>query len=289
MAAIDRELTKAGFRFKRYVDDYKFYFRSEHEARQAIIDVSKILNEFNLAINQSKVEIVEYPFDLESGIKDCLDFAYDRAGVYGALTEAGRLYLGGEKGVYKYALKMLRGREIPENARLQVISMLFNINLVDPKYARYVVPFLEQCREELGNEKLSQIVNDELKRSLSERFEQEVLNLLFFIRKLGLTVKGSLLLDSFNLENDFIDIIALDLWVKCNSKVDRDRSDARKINATVSSLEEEMELQTMDGEHWLLLYESCVHGLLNVDIDKGKTSVFFKKMKELNLSFYCPE
>lgn len=289
MASIDRELDKAGFRFKRYVDDYKFYFRSEHEARQAIIDVSKVLNEFNLIVNQSKVEIVEYPFDLESGIKDRLDSAFDRAGIYGALTEAGQLYARGEKGVYKYALKMLRDRVIPNADRQQIISMLFNINLVDPKYARYIVPFLEQSREALGDDELSKIVNDELERALAERFEQEVLNLLFFIRKLELNVRGQLLLDSLYLENDFIDILALDLWVKCGDRVVRSVGEARKINKAVDDLEKEMQVQSMDGEHWLLLYEASVHGLLEVDIEKGKTSAFFKKMKERGVSFYCIE
>lgn len=51
LAAIDSELRNYGYVFKRYVDDYKFYFRTEFEAQQSIKFIEKILNEYNLNLN----------------------------------------------------------------------------------------------------------------------------------------------------------------------------------------------------------------------------------------------
>lgn len=69
MAAIDKELARqktfmgAKFVFKRYVDDYKFYFRTEEEARASLWTIQKVLEEFNLSLNHSKTKIQEFPFD----------------------------------------------------------------------------------------------------------------------------------------------------------------------------------------------------------------------------------
>lgn len=82
--------------------------------------------------------------------------------------EAGRLYLEGEKGAYKYALKMLRNREIPDEDFAPVLSMLFNINLLDPRYARYIVSYLEQSKSAMGVQRLAEIINRELDRSLQD-------------------------------------------------------------------------------------------------------------------------
>lgn len=288
LAAIDKELRKKKYVFKRYVDDYKLYFRSEADAQRAIIEVAKVLAEYNLSINQSKIEIAKYPFDIESPVKKYLDEAFADAGVFGALNEANRLYLSGEKGAYKYALKMLRKRDVPDGDRDAVLSMLFNINLLDPRYARYIVAFLQHSKNKGNGERLTEIINHELERSLDEGYEQEVLNLLYFLRQLCLRVEGALLAKTFNLDCDFIDIIALDFWVNHRDLVTLDDDVELLIAGSVKSLESDLAGLSMDGEHWLLLYEAKIHGLLEVDISRGGTADFFSKMEELGVSFYQP-
>lgn len=289
LAAIDKNLREKNYVFRRYVDDYKLYFRSEADAQRAIIEVAKVLAEYNLSINQSKIEITKYPFDIKSSMKKCLDEAYADAGVFGSLNEANRLYLSGEKGAYKYALKMLRKRDVPDDDCDAVLSMLFNINLLDPKYARYIVTFLQHSKNKGNGRRLTKIINQELERSLDEGHEQEVLNLLYFLRQLGLCIKGNLLAKTFSLNCDFIDIIALDFWVNHKDLVKGDSETKLSITGVVKQLEYELAGLSMDSEHWLLLYEAKIHGFLKVDISKGKTANFFSKMNELGVSFYQPE
>lgn len=288
LAAIDRDLRNRKYVFRRYVDDYKLYFRSEADAQRAIIEVAKVLAEYNLSINQSKIEIVKYPFDIESPMKKYLDEAYADAGVFGALNEANRLYLNGEKGAYKYALKMLRKRDVPDDDRDAVLSMLFNINLLDPKYARYIVSFLQHSKNKGHGERLIEIINHELERSLEEGYEQEVLNLLYFLRQLGLRIEGTLLAKTFDLDCDFVNIISLDFWVNHRDLVKCDSETALQIAKSIEQLESDLARLSMDGEHWLLLYEAKTHGLLEVDITQGNTAGFFSEMKELGVSFYQP-
>ena len=138
-------MAEKGFVFKRYVDDYKFYFRSESQAQESLTIIEKVLNEFNLTLNTAKTDIQKYPYEIISDIKDKYENALCNDGVFGVLNVASQLHLSGEKGAYKYALKFLRGRALPDKDDLQVvIPTLINIMLLDPKYGRYVTDYLKE-------------------------------------------------------------------------------------------------------------------------------------------------
>lgn len=145
LAQIDKILVEKKYVFRRYVDDYKFYFRSEANAQESLPTIEKVLNEFNLSLNTSKTEIEKYPYEIISNIKEKYENALRRDGTFGVLNAAAQLHLSGEKGAYKYALKYLRGKDLPNNAEIQlVIPTLINIMLIDPKYGRYVTKYLKK-------------------------------------------------------------------------------------------------------------------------------------------------
>lgn len=289
LAQIDAILQKRGYVFKRYVDDYKFYFRSESDAQKAVMDIAKILSEYNLSLNLSKLEIKQYPFDIESAMKQRLEEAFQQRGVYGLLNEAGRLHTEGEKGSYKYALKMLTNKELPSSNQEAILSILFNINLINPAFARYIIRFLRKCKGTVGEDRLADIVNNELNRSLGEGLEQETLNLLFFLRTLNLEVEGSLMPPALSMHNDFINVILLDLWFAKKDKVRRNATEARKINEAIKSIESKLQNQSFSGEHWLLLYEAKSRSYFDLAIADDKTTAFFNKLMELGVSFYQPD
>lgn len=184
---------------------------------------------------------------------------------------------------------MLRNREIPDEDFAPVLSMLFNINLLDPRYARYIVSYLEQSKSAMGVQRLAEIINRELDRSLQDGYDQEVLNLLFFLRAINLEIEGSLLLGALDMENDFIDVIALDFWTNRNDLVNKSSNEAHEIDRAVGKIADELRRETVDGEHWLLIYEAKAHSLLDIGEFSGKTADFFAAMLDQGVSFYCPE
>ena len=295
LAGVDREIRESTsifgkpFSFKRYVDDYWFYFRSEPEARAAIPEIGKLLGRYNLSLNTSKTKIEEYPFDSISPMKESLKAALRREGVFGLLNEAGIWHLAGEKGAYKYALKMLSGNEVkPEDIDV-VLSALFNINLLNPKYCSYIVGYIKNNENILGPNRLARIVNEELEEVIGNHLEQEVANLLFFVKELDLAIKGENIIGVLRSESDFSKIIALDLWKNHNDRVKRAPREAQQINDAVNELRENMVNQTYDGEHWLLLHEIAMHDLVNgsTRVKSGKTDPFFDWLKMKGVSFYC--
>lgn len=288
LASIDKDLAKNGFIFKRYVDDYKFYFRTESQARHSLTLIEKCLNEYNLNLNQSKTEISKFPFDIISDILSKYKDVYNNKGAFGVLNYAGELYNSGEKGAYKYALKFLRKREINLAEFDLIWPILINIMLLNPKYGNYIIQYVKQHINDIDIKTIEIIINEELKNSLANQLQQEILLFLSFIKELNLILTGDNLIEILKTRDDLSLIIALDIWKNANKSVKRTKPEARVINSLIEELFEDLKNESYKGEHWLLLYESK-HHKLNPDNKHEYTeseSKFFKKMRELEISFY---
>lgn len=288
LARIDKMLAEKGLVFKRYVDDYKFYFRSEAQAHESLPIIEKILNEYNLALNTSKTEIQKYPYETISQIKDTYDKALLHDGIFGVLNAASLLHLSGEKGAYKYALKYLRGKELPRDDNLQIIiPTLINIMLLDPKYGKYVTSYLKSNLANINSAALTEAFNKELSSSLHGELQQESLLFVQLIKDLELSISADNLLGILNSDNDFAILIALDLWKNRNKSVIRTPTQAKAINSAIKELSQSLAGEKMSGSRWLLLYEATMHKLFTAEyMPTVELNEFFEAMKMLKISFY---
>lgn len=75
-SAIDKKFVDKEFVFKRYVDDYKFYFRTREKAEESVPKIESILNEYNLNLNLSKIVIEQFPYDNYSDMGEVYKAAY---------------------------------------------------------------------------------------------------------------------------------------------------------------------------------------------------------------------
>jgi hypothetical protein len=288
LARIDALLEEKGFIFVRYVDDYKFYFRTETHAQDSLSIIEKVLNEYDLSLNTSKTEIQKYPYEIIYDIKDQYVKALDNGGVFGVLNMASQLHAAGEKGAYKYALKYLRGKDLPEKKELNiVIPTLINIMLLDPKYGKYVTEYLIENIDGIDEGGLTRVFNTELSKSVESELQQETLLFIQLIRDLNLEIDGDNLLRVINGDNDFATIIALDLWKNRNRKVIRSKSVAGSIKKAIERLMNSLQGEKLSGARWLLLYEIMAHKLVSESLMPTiECSEFFRKMLSLKVSFY---
>lgn len=68
LSAIEKELTNEKLFFRRYVDDYKFYFKSEANIHESLPKIERILNKYSLRLNSLKTQIDRFPFEIISRI-----------------------------------------------------------------------------------------------------------------------------------------------------------------------------------------------------------------------------
>lgn len=288
MSAIDGELRKKGFVFKRYVDDFKFYFRTRAKAEESIQQIEKILNEYNLNLNLSKTEIMRFPYEKLSDMKMSYDLAFEKDGIFGVLNEASIFYENAEKGAFKYALKYIKNKELKPDEFDIVFPLLVNIMLLDPKYGNYVIQFMKTRKDELNVTRLTEIANSELQKSLEQGLQQESLLFLYMIRELELLLSVDNLKNTLSSQDDFSILIALDLWKNRIDLIPHTSYQTRKINEALIELGQELKSEDFKGSRWLLLYELQKGDLLDEKFYTPISDVpdFFTELTNRNISFF---
>ncbi len=287
LSAIDKLLHDHGFVFKRYVDDYKFYFRSETQAQESVQIIEKILNLYNLNLNLSKTEILRFPYEKLSDMQTTYATALKKDGIFGVLNAAAQFHTNGEKGAYKYALKYIRKQKLNLQNFELVFPLLVNIMLLDPKYGKHVIAFLKKNRSGIDITKLSDIANNELMQSLKRELQQESLLFLNLIHEIRLNISAENVIAALNSQDDFSIIIALDIWRHHKSLVKRTKAQANGINKAVTTLAAELTGENYHGARWLLLYEAEKHNLFPKGVYTAITKTpFFATLFNNDISFY---
>ena len=211
LAAIDRILAKE-YVFRRYVDDYKFYFRTEASAKESIPQIEKVLKEYGLHLNLSKTEISCFPYEVISDMQLIYEKALTDKGVFGVLNAASLLYSNGEKGAYKYALKFIKDQEPSPDDLDVIMSSLINILLVEPEYGKYVIKYFKNYIHKWDRENITKKINEELSFAIEIELQQEALIFLDIIKKLKLSLDAENIINILKCSNDFAIVMALDIW-----------------------------------------------------------------------------
>lgn len=291
LCGVDKQLekranpTRGKVAFRRYVDDYSFYFRSREEAEQALTLIEQVLHEFGLRINHSKVSIERYPFDILRDLRRAFKRAFEVHGVFGVLNQASIFTEDGEKGAYKYALKWLKGR-VPSKIEDSEISMLVNIGISYPNCSVLALNRIKEYGKTTGNQDLATAVNMTMATALESKHDQEALNGFYYCAELNLNIWASNIESAISKGNDLCKIIALDYIRHRKAKISQWDEREPGIMQAVDSLEQSLKSATTDGPHWLLLFESLNHDLMNVTLGNGVTSDLMQQLGELEVSFY---
>jgi hypothetical protein len=61
LARVDKQLTDAGFKFVRFIDDYKAFCESEDQAQEFIRRLGELLAQYKLVLNIKKTEVLSLP------------------------------------------------------------------------------------------------------------------------------------------------------------------------------------------------------------------------------------
>ena len=290
LAGIDRILREKKFVFRRFVDDYKFYFRSEAEALQGVNDIGRILNEYNLILNQDKTVIEKFPYENMGTLKKDLYEAYYKDDVLGVLDIAAIHHSNGVKGAYKYALKMIRYKNVSEDDMYIIFPLLVNIMLLDPRHGEYIIDFFEVNQEKLELEGLVAAVNTEINKAIESGLQQEVLLFIYIAYRFKLKVGANIIQSIIKNGDDFSRIIALDIYQNHRGLIDEGNIKLDDIRNACQELACSLENETYKGEHWLLLFEIDQCELMQGFVYSGpQKTAFFEELSKRNIHFYESE
>ncbi len=275
------------YKFCRYVDDYHFYFSDEKELHEAKVNIARILREYNFTINDSKVEIIRYPYDrrlvnIHSELFEEYNSRKEDRFIR-MIEKSNALNVSGQIGVYKYLLKILRAKLIPENTWQVVQAHLLSIMMIEPRSAQYISEIFYKNEKLVKKNKknIEKVINDMLKNNIKVRNEHEVMWILWLSIKLDLLLDNSLLSEVLNYGDDLSIILVVDYMKR------KQISDATVINS-FNNLIKSMSNQSIDEERWLLLYTLVANGFTNDNVLKNNIAKdnFFNTCFKKGIQFY---
>lgn len=275
---IDCKLYAKGWKYLRYIDDYKCYVDSEEQGKKFLKDLQKYLRGYELILNAKKTNIIRLPKCQETEwIREIrsYDFAtrcdidYRYVQVY--LDKLLRLYddSNGNASVFLFAIKQLM---TDDNLSKMSTNAKIYCEKVFMHYA-FIYPYLIPCVEEYIFQKL-EVPEERIKNyvNLFWREAETCDNVEGMYYVIFWALKHNVLFENFCLDN-ILDkcncILNVLAWIYCQSFKMKDNM--RKLKEYA----EELSKDAFD-ENWLFVYE-----VLSVN----SLSNEWKKLKEKKVSF----
>lgn len=276
----------------RYYDDYYLYVSTRDEADRVLKGLQRILNDFQLEINESKVKIKEFPFAFEDNFTLILNqfhfketslsksIKYYFSLVWGFIDENSQR----SDWIFKYALKRFEFRtvEITKKSWKIFEDLLLKSALIEPAILDIVTRILLTYKSYLDKDsenKLYELIELIIENHSPVRHNFEVAWALWLAKTFEIPIKKSSV-DSIVQMKDPISLLILLDMLKNTTLID-------DSSTVFSDLQIDITEDTFFSELWLLGYEGIKKGWISSStpnlIDDNH---FFKILKDLDIEFY---
>lgn len=288
LSEIDRNLSEKSCHFKRYVDDYKFYFHSKEDIQRFIPFFQRLLYDFKLNINHSKTEIKKYPYETENILSNELHTGIlKEQGIFSYVNKFNNLYNLGHRGALKYGLKVLSNQKKEdlfmlkdrEHQKKVVLSQLINISIVRPEMSQLIIKIIKKNKMILDNE-VAEVLNKTLEKSLLFSHDAEIIWLIYFLRNFNLKISTNNVVKILEQEKIISCIYILDYIQVKKLNSDKEIKEAKK------KLKENLKKESIYGEKWLLIYECNINNWIDGIKDNLNQSHFLKKLYDKGVKIY---
>lgn len=265
----------------RFVDDYKFFFKTKQEAESFIPKLQNILYQYKLSINNEKTKIFEYPYEYGHNLRFELgNFDFKKYSTISFINRCNELYVNGNKGAYKYGLKVLERQVINVNEKEYVLSQLLSIMTIHPIMSELVLNIFKNNYGGHFKEQHFKIFNELLKDNLKIKYDVEIIWLITIMMSLKIEIDLENILRIFENYETFSLILILD-YINVMKLYSNDNIKEKK-----EKLKESLQKESIYGEKWLLLYECNLNNWvkgIKVNLNKSK---FLLNLYNNKIKFY---
>jgi hypothetical protein len=290
LSSVDETLKKAGItNGLRYIDDYDFGFQTLAEAEEALCQLQEILNEYELALNPSKTEIITLPWPTDPlTISELRTFRFRKEAVaqyYDILYYFDKALLfahnNPKDAILRYAVSRLNSIVVHETNWEFCENLLLQCAISEPGTVPFVLNQLLRYREleyDLHKNHISDVLNSIIEQHAPQGHGGDVAWALW----------GLLVLDRKLRKN------AADLAAKMKDPIvaillcDADDHDLVPSNTNWDYLASLMTPADLLGEMWLFSYEANMRGWFKSSGKKDhvKSVLHFSELKKARVSFY---
>lgn len=276
----------------RYYDDYFFYVNSKDEAGLVLKKLQMILNDFQLEINDKKVEVLEFPFAFEDDwVTNLHRFEFNEQYFSQSIRHYFSLLWGISKNnasktdwILKYALRIFERRivEVQQDSWTLFEDLLIKTTLIEPSVLNITTRILLTYQDyvnDVSKSKLKELIKSIIKKHAPLKHSFEVSWALWLAKSFCINIEkdeGNLIIGS----KDSVSILMLLYLISEETLV------AKEVN--LDELKKELDSEALYSEEWLLTYEAAKKGWLNFKSSFIPENTFFKVLEELDIDFFDP-
>lgn len=292
---IDQELndrfSKINLQACRFYDDFYLFVNTKDETEKVLKGLQRILNQFELEVNEAKIKIKEFPFAFEDEwVTDIFRFDFKKTNLENSLKHYFSLIwrIAEENSkrtdwIFKYALRLFEFRSVNITKKSWKIfeALLLKSALIEPAVLDIVTRIFLSYKEYLDYESRREIKN--LIESVIYEHSQvnhhfEVSWSLWLAKTFEILITEEIANVVIDLDDTASQLILLSLANEQNLVLG---------NPNFSKLQEKLVSDVLFSEDWLLAYEAIKKGWLTPPDEKLiEKNDYFKILDELNVQFF---
>ncbi len=281
LTTIDNDLKN--WQYLRAIDDYACFVDTYEDGQRFLTELGAALRSYDLSLNHKKTEILELPLAVTEQWQRKLNLLplktpYGKTDfilVRSYLDHAIELMHSCKENaaILKYAVKVLAGQELTENAKEYCAKTILSLSMLYP----YLVTILDEyifskfCKHCPTHDCIKQYSVRILKNGLETNNYEQCAYALFFAIKYGFQIHEFEVTKAIN-SKDCIFLLLSFLYARENSQ----NADIKTLKKFARELAQDHE--TFD-QYWLFLYETLPQSDLKSD---------WKPLKNAGISFIKP-
>ncbi|TDT46157.1 reverse transcriptase (RNA-dependent DNA polymerase) [Maribacter spongiicola] len=276
---------KIDFLGYRYYDDYALYFNSELDAQIGLSELKKILNDFELKINDEKTEISRTQSELEKPwALDIKSFYFrpsendQKDDIWNFFSIAFRHAQENPKdSVLKLALNKFNFVRIEEENWDYFESLLFRLGLIETSSLNKIAKLLITYEKLVSKKRLKEFCFEIIKRNYENQHDFELTWSLWILNEFKIQPTKDIYEMVFKSKSVTGIIVGLDLFQQNN----------RIKNFDFTSVTEMINTDNLNNKEWLLAYETVYKDWIPT-LSKSiiQDHFFFNILESRNIYFY---
>ncbi len=277
----------------RFVDDCEFYFLNNDDANKALNIISRVYSNFELALSPHKTEIYKLPLEFEKKWVSQIRSYPSPIATKKSQKSKRQLIIdyfdfiielqreNPHEQVISYAMARIEKEFYLLDDELLFFSLLINLIPLDTSILKWIIHFLNLDSKLLESNMLQNLFQEVIPRIALDCSEHGKHNdtlwalIISYIFDISFSKKMSN--EIYKLGNSFVKILCLDLTLVSLMKIEK----------SLSPKEDDF-----FEEDWLLFYTVFTNDeFINFRSNKSngiKKNIFFKMLKNNNVSFYEP-
>lgn len=288
---LSEEFSDLDFSAQRYYDDYFIFVSTLDEAERILKGLQRILNQFQLEINEGKVRISKFPFPTEeSFVAELFRFDFKSTNFSNSLKHYFSLLWSLMQShptktdwIAVYALRRFEVGVsiIPQGSWSLFEDLIFKTAYLEPAILQVVARVLASYEARINDKtkaKLAILINKIIIEHSEVNHSFEVAWALWISKRFRIEIMKRSAEKVINMKENISALILLD--ISRNTNLIRGRPSFESLSLLLKD-------DVLSSEHWLLAYESIKKGWL---VPKKKKLIenheFFNILKKKNVEFY---